>query len=263
MTACMISAVPRRAAKPLPTFPNPAARPEGSLPPLVLNFFSEVPDGIELALGTAPRRDTAAFLRAIREAGNRTIICKINCAGGDPDSTLAIATALLEHPFAVTAKIVGRCSSAAAFIALAADTRVISEAGYVLLHRSMRLCTLEQWENVKRLPPSEQQAINDSLNDIDDASAVLLRDRLGVSEQLARGWLAEDRKLSSLEALQRGFVHAVDSLASLDPETGVNHAVEFTAVALLSCPIPNADPYLSNVLLMGYEGDNGSIGSPG
>jgi hypothetical protein len=90
MTVCLITAVPRGQPKPLPIFPNnPAPRSEGSLEPLVLDFFSEIPDGTELALGKVPQRDTAAFLRAIREAGNRTIVCRINCAGG---GTFALIT---------------------------------------------------------------------------------------------------------------------------------------------------------------------------
>ena len=205
---CMVTAVQRSQPKPLPVFPNPAPRPEGSLPPLVLDFFSDVPDGIELALGKVPQRNAAVYVQAIRTAGPRSIVCNVNCAGGDPDGAIAIATALLQHPFAVTCHIVGRCSSAAAFIALAADRRTIVPDGYVLLHTARRLCTPEQWENVKRLPPDARWVINDSLADIDDVSVALLRDRLGVSEQVARGWLA-DKKWLSPEALERGFVHSI------------------------------------------------------
>jgi Concanavalin A-like lectin/glucanases superfamily len=40
--------------------------------------------------------------------------------------------------------------------------------------------------------------------------------------------------------------------------------VEFTATAILGCTIPNADPFLPDVvLLMGFEGSSGSTGSPG
>jgi ATP-dependent protease ClpP protease subunit len=205
----MISAVPRSQPKPLPNFPNPVSRPEGSLPPLVLNFVSEVSDGTDLALGKIPQRNAAAFVRAIRSAGNRSILCNVNCAGGDADGTLAIADALLRHEFAVHCRIVGRCSSAATFIALSADTRTIAETGYILLHTARRLCTPAQWDAVRALPQKARAEINDSLNDIDDASAVLLRDRLGVSEQVARSWLDEDRKWLALEAVERGFVHSI------------------------------------------------------
>jgi ATP-dependent protease ClpP protease subunit len=205
----MIEAKPRSQPKPLPVFPNPAPRPDGSLPPLVLEFFSEVPDGIGLALGKVPKRDAAAYVRAIRNAGPRSIICKINCAGGEADGALAIATALLEHQFAVHCHVIRRCCSAAAFIALAADKRTIVEDGYVLLHRARRLCTPEQWDSVRRLHASEQQAINNSLADIDDASAVLLRDRLGVSEATARSWLNGDKRWTAEEAIEKGFCSSI------------------------------------------------------
>jgi hypothetical protein len=41
---CMITAVRRSQPKPLPVFPNPAPRPEGSLPLLLLDFLSAIPD---------------------------------------------------------------------------------------------------------------------------------------------------------------------------------------------------------------------------
>ncbi|MGX1322680.1 hypothetical protein AB7M17_006133 [Bradyrhizobium sp. USDA 377] len=45
---------------------------------------------------------------------------------------------------------------------------------------------------------------------------------------------------------------------------GANYTVEFTAVALLGCTIPSSDPYLSDVvLLMSFNGSNGSTGAPG
>jgi hypothetical protein len=60
----------------------------------------------------------------------------------------------------------------------------IRDDGYILLHTARRLCTPEQWETIQRLPPHTKQAINDSLNDIDDASAAQLMKRLGVSEEV-------------------------------------------------------------------------------
>jgi ATP-dependent protease ClpP protease subunit len=217
-TVCMIEAGPRMRPKPLPVFPNPARRPEGELEPLVLHFESAVARGIDIALGKVPARNTAAFVNAIRTAGNRTIICHINCAGGEAESALAIADALLRHPLAVHCRILGRCASAATKIALAADTRTIVPDGYVLLHAARRLCTPGQWKEILDLPHNSKQAINDSLNDIDDASAVLLSARLGVSEETARGWLSDDRKWTAAEARERGFVDSVDA-SSLERAT--------------------------------------------
>jgi ATP-dependent protease ClpP protease subunit len=114
----------------------------------------------------------------------------------------------LQHQFAVHCRIVGRCSSAAAFIALAADTRTIAKTGYVLLHTARRLATMDQWEAIQRSPLHERRAINDGLADINDASAVLLRDRLGVSEEVARRWLNADEKWTAAEAIERGFAIA-------------------------------------------------------
>src|SRR6266404_4763727 len=95
----MIIATPRKTPK-FPEFPNPARRPEGSLPPLLINIVSEISNGTDLALGRIPQRNSANFVSAIRSAGNRSIHVIIDCAGGDAEGALAIATALLQHPFA-------------------------------------------------------------------------------------------------------------------------------------------------------------------
>ncbi|MHC2619430.1 ATP-dependent protease ClpP protease subunit [Bradyrhizobium huanghuaihaiense] len=209
-TIYVIQASPRKQPRALPEFPNPTSRPEGAEAPLVLEFHSEVSKGIDLALGRVPKRDTERYLRAISGAGNRSIHCEIDDAGGDGDAAVAIALALLRHPYRVTARIAGRCSSAAVFIALAADQRRIAPAGSVLIHRAARICTRTQTHALMRLPAADREAISDQLNDIDDATISLLKSRLGVSEETARAWMREDRKWSAAEALQLRFVDHID-----------------------------------------------------
>lgn len=207
-TIYVVNADPRAEPKPLPVFPNPGCRPAGLLQPLVLRFQSDVPRGIDVAQGRHARRDAAGYLRAIDGAGNRSIKCEISCAGGESESAIAITRALLKHPYSVTAKI-SRCSSAAVFIALAADERVIESNGTVLIHQAARICTHDQWAAIQRLQPREKQAISDALADIDAASEALLTARLGISREVARRWLKEDRKWSAPEALARGFVDVI------------------------------------------------------
>lgn len=208
----MIVAAPRKTAK-YPDLPRPLeCRPEGSLPPLVLNFVSGVPRGVDVALGRIPRRDSAAFVQAIRSADNRSININIDCAGGDAEGALQIADALLRHKFAVTCVITGRCSSMAVAIALAADVRSIIEAGSVLLHGVRYYFTPAQYDMARRLPAKEKQELEGSLNDFDDKQVVLLMQRLGVSEATARRWLAEEKPWTAVEALARNFVHAIDAV---------------------------------------------------
>lgn len=211
-TVCLIRARPRGQHKPLPVFPNPAPRPEGSGAIIGLNFYSAVRDGTDIALGRVPELNTTLFLRAIKTAESlgRSIQCLINSAGGDGDGHLAIASALMRHPYTVHCRIVGRCSSGAASIALAADKRTIVADGYVLLHTARRICTPEQWDAIRALPQDAKNEINESLADLDDAATGLLCARLGVSESIARRWLSDDRKWDAAEALNRGFVHSID-----------------------------------------------------
>lgn len=211
-TVYVIRASARTQRKALPVFPNPACRPEGAEAPLVLEFFSSVPEGIDIALGRVPKRDTAAYLREIREAGNRSIRCEIDDAGGDGAAALEIAMALLQHRFRVSAHIVGRCSSSAIFFALAADERSIVPNGTVLIHRAARICARSQYEAMCRLSAAEKNIIDESLSHSDDVTAALLTSRLDISEETARGWMAEGRKWSASEALDHGVVNSIEEV---------------------------------------------------
>lgn len=213
MTVCMICAVPRSQPKPLPVFlASPAPRPEGDMPALALRFVSAPLTEADFARGEAEFINAAQYVRCIKIAGDqrRSIRCYLDCAGGNAKSFMAVAVAVLEHPFAVHCRIIGRCSSSAALIALAADKRTITDTGYVLLHAARRFCTPAQWDAMRTLPQSSKDEINGSLNDIDDAQVALLMQRLGVSEDAARRWLAEDRKWTPEEALARGFVREIE-----------------------------------------------------
>src|SRR5260370_14064458 len=142
-TIYVMTAVSREIPKAPPVFPNPAERPEGKLPPLALDIVSEVPRGVDIAMGRAPQRNAAKFVNAIRSAGDRSIQVSIDDAGGDGDDALAIAVALLQHKFGVRCRIIVRCSSGAAIIALAADRhrRSIVADGSVLIHEARRIFT--------------------------------------------------------------------------------------------------------------------------
>nr|WP_249168204.1 ATP-dependent Clp protease proteolytic subunit [Bradyrhizobium elkanii] len=211
----LINAIPRTEAVALPECPNPAVRPEGSGPRLRLEFCSSVPRGVDVAEGRAPKRDTGRYLQAIRAAGDRSIDLFINCAGGDAGSAAPIALALLQHPWRVEARITGRSSSAANFLALAADFRTIVPGGTVLIHRSARICTPTQFEAMRQLSEDAKAAINASLTATDDLTAAVLTTRLGITEQLAREWMVEGRSWTAAEALERGFVHAIEACAEV------------------------------------------------
>ncbi|MGY4170957.1 ATP-dependent Clp protease proteolytic subunit [Bradyrhizobium sp. USDA 4529] len=205
----VVNAVPRRQPKPLPTFANPSRRPHGSEPALILEFVSQVPTLIDIAMRRVPRRDAAACVRSIQEVGDRDIVLTIDDAGGLSDDAVAVASALLAHPRSVEAQIVGRCSSSAVLLALAADIRTIAPGGRVLIHESLRVYTEQQFAAVQRFSAADRNAINESLCDSDDVTVSLLICRLGVTEQTARAWMAEGRSWNASESLANGFVDAI------------------------------------------------------
>ncbi len=68
---------------------------------------------------------------------------------------------------------------------------------------------------MRQLSAEAKEAINASLNATDDLEAAMLTSRLGITEQLARGWAAEARTWSATEALEAGFVDAIEDYAQV------------------------------------------------
>lgn len=210
----LIQADEARQPKTLPVFPNPTGgRPDGDEPPLVLEFHSPVLPAADIAAGKMPRLDIAAYLKAILSAHGRSIYLNIDYAGGRALDVIPIATALVQHSWHVTARIV-RASSSGAFLALSADWRTIVPNGTVLVHRAARFATQPEFEALMALPADEKTAINSSLQATDDVTASLLVSRLGVSELVARRWMTEARSWCAAEAIERGFVHSIEPEAS-------------------------------------------------
>ncbi len=72
----------------------------------------------------------------------------------------------------------------------------------------------------------------------------------------------EPGDLVGLTGLGDDFIN--EAFKVIETLHGINHAVEFTAESFMDCHIPTGDPDWSNVvLLMGYEGVDGSTGAPG
>jgi hypothetical protein len=74
-TIYIINADPRSEPMPLTVFPNPPRRPEGIGPVLVLDIFSEVAKGVDVAMGRAPKRDPKPYVSVgialLRRISNR------------------------------------------------------------------------------------------------------------------------------------------------------------------------------------------------
>ena len=73
------------------------------------------------------------FVQELRGITADNIRLNINSPGGFVDDALAIYDAILNHPATVTAHITV-AASAASFVAMAADKRVISQNGKIMIH---------------------------------------------------------------------------------------------------------------------------------
>ena len=99
--------------------------------------FSTCRTGDELTIKLYDRVNAcaSAFARMlVRHADAKTITLRINSPGGSTIDSLAIYNVLQDHPAKVAAFIAGEAASAAATIAMAADTIIMPKNSSVLLH---------------------------------------------------------------------------------------------------------------------------------
>lgn len=122
-------------------------------------------------------KDFVADLRGIDAAH---ITLNINSPGGFVDDALAMYNAIVEHPADFTAKITV-AASAASFVAMAADERLIAKNGKVMIHDAQAGIFIYQMANaagVADLIESLQQA-QTILNEESDNIAQIYADRAG------------------------------------------------------------------------------------
>ena len=81
--------------------------------------------------GGVTAKGVATALQAI---GNNPVEVQINSPGGDMFEGIAIYNLLLEHPGAVTVKIMGQAASAASIIAMAGSDIQIGAASFLMIH---------------------------------------------------------------------------------------------------------------------------------
>lgn len=183
----------------------PKARPDGRLQSVRLAIVSEVASAAACAAGARPDLPASYLVRVIRAAQDRSIYVDIDHAGGMVEPARAITAALLAHRWAVHVRILGRCSSSAAVIAMAGDSCAIAPAGTVLLHRTRRYYTRDGYREFLKLPLAERVAIADGMFAIDDEQVALVMARTGRPLSTVRSWFEADRKWSATEAVDNGF----------------------------------------------------------
>lgn len=141
------------------------------------------------------------FAKDLKDLGNVSEIdLRINSDGGSVPEAEAIYTHLVEHKARVTAHIDGIAASAASFIAMAGETILIADSGFVMIHEA-RMMEYGTADDFRRFA--------DLLDRTTDKIVKKYADRTKNSEAKIRDWMKAETWFVGDEAVKNGFADKV------------------------------------------------------
>jgi ATP-dependent Clp protease protease subunit len=149
----------------------------------------------------------AALVEALRSVGDRAVQLHINSPGGDAFEARAMAAAIVAHPGKVTSRIDGLAASAATYLALAANEVRMTDGGMFMVHNAWTIA----WGN-----KAELRATADLLEKVDASIAADYTRKTKKSNDQVRQWMDGETWFTAAEALDQGFVDAVDPTTKRD-----------------------------------------------
>lgn len=141
-----------------------------------------------------------SFVRELNAIKAPIIHLRINSPGGDVFAARAIETAIREHKSEVIAHIDGVAASAASYIALAANSIVIAEGAFYMIHKAWSFAM----GNADDL--LEMAAL---LEKVDESLVATYAKRTGQAEDQIRDWMRNETWFSAAEAVEYGFADSV------------------------------------------------------
>ena len=129
----------------------------------------------------------------------------INSEGGDAYEGTAIYNLLKDAPIRKTGIVDGRCFSAATFILMACDDRVMNTGTNLLVHNA--------W-TVAAGNADDLRAAADDLDKLMESNRKIFIERCGISEETLIDLMKEEKLLTPKEALEYGFI---DRLGGQEP----------------------------------------------
>jgi len=160
---------------------------------LELDLYGSVGD----PAGIDPAK-VVALLRGAPDA--KTIVVRLNSAGGNAFDGIAIMNALKDHPARVTVKVDGIAASAAALITLGADTVEIGDAAFMMVH------------NVTAAAFGNADDMRDMAKTMGKVNAELvdtIAKRCRKPVDVVRGWLDAETWFTGPEAVEAGLADKV------------------------------------------------------
>ncbi|TRD21903.1 head maturation protease, ClpP-related [Palleronia caenipelagi] len=142
--------------------------------------------------GVSARRIAAA----LRYIGERDVVVTINSPGGNFFEGLAIYNLLVEHPGAVSIKIVGLAASAASVIAMAGDDIQIARSAFLMIHNTWVAAAGDR---------HALRGVADWLEPFDQAAVDVYHARSGVDTKTIAAMLDKETWIAGTDAVDQGF----------------------------------------------------------
>ena len=173
--------------------------------------------------------DFVAELSALRSSN---IELHVNSEGGEIFDGVAIFTALVNHPATVTCIIDGLAASAASFIAMAADTVIMSKHTRMMIHDASGFCMGNA---------ADMRELADLLDGLSNTIAEVYADRAGEDVAFWRGAMTAETWYTAEQAVAVGLA---DSVAGTERTAPVDSVKPISAP-----PVPSDTPIFDSVPL--------------
>ncbi len=150
-------------------------------------------------------KDFADELKVL--ASVQTIHLRINCPGGDIFQARAMQQTMAEHPATFIAHIDGMAASAASFFIRGADKRIISDGGFIMIHKAMSGIYGTGKELV---------SWGEALKKMDNTLCESYVKVTGLEKEHIENWMDNETWFDSAEALEHGFVDEIVEAAPVE-----------------------------------------------
>lgn len=142
--------------------------------------------------------------KLIQQSSAKEIRIRINSYGGEVAEGLAIHNALVSHPARVVTECDGFACSAASFVFMAGDERLMHEASLLMIHNA--------WTNASGNAKELRKAAED-LEKISVTAASTYKSRINISEEELNELLENESWIEPQEAVDMGFATGIIAVA--------------------------------------------------
>lgn len=142
------------------------------------------------------------FVQALNAIDAKHINLRINSPGGSVFDGRAMATAIKEHPATVTAYIDGLAASAASWIAISANSVVMADGSFMMIHNSQAGVLGDRRDMLSMAGTLEQ---------LDNSFIADYAAKSGKSAQQIGDWMNAETWFSAQDAVDQGFADRVET----------------------------------------------------